>query len=336
MFRLRCVGATFFLAFIASGSAHASDALVEAAKQCTQYIPFFERQYGVPSHLLSAISSTESGRYHDGLRIVLPYPWAVNAEGKAYYFNSKSEAIAGVKKLQSQGIRSIDIGCMQVNLVHHPNAFGSVEQAFDPKSNVAYAASFLRNLYESEGSWRAATAAYHSKTPERGGQYVGRVFRSWETIISRLRLSRDSTVKQADAGFDGRDMIADLPKSSGIKKTAPAPKATITMVDSGTSEATGNQTEPVKMKVIHVSGRKRNNDIMVYKPKPDNAEPAAGANNDAITIARVDNARTMPVPNAKVMHMGGSKSSPVKVTGLSEATTTNLNNSSGPRFIFSD
>lgn len=314
-----------------SSPACAGDAQIEAAKLCTQYIPFYERQYGVPSHLLSAISSTESGRWHNALNIALPYPWAINAEGKAYYFNSKSEAVAGVKKLQAQGVKSIDIGCMQVNLIHHPNAFGSLEQAFEPKNNIAYAASFLRNLYESEGNWRKATASYHSRTPTLGSQYVSRVFRSWETIISRLRLSRDTTVQQADAGFDGQDMIPDTPKSAVVKNNSLKATSTVASVNSKAPAV-----KPVKMKVINVSDNsKRNSGVMIFKSQPETADASVIDVQKPITIARADTTKTMP-PNAKIVQLQGGKTTPVTFTTLSEPTKTNLQSSSGPRFIFSD
>lgn len=332
------VGAVVLLCSMVQSAYAVSDAQIAAAKLCTQNVPFYERQYGIPSHLLSAISSTESGRWHKELKIVLPYPWAINAEGKAYYFDSKAQAVAGVKKLQAQGVRSIDIGCMQVNLVHHANAFSSIEQAFDPKSNIAYGASFLRNLYESEGSWRKATAAYHSKTPSRGSQYVGRVFRSWETIISRLRLSRDATVKQADASFDGRDMMPNERKTSIVRNNT-TNTTTTAMLDTPT-ESKAPASKPIKMKVINVSNgsnNQRSNGIMVYKPTTlANADNNSLNTTAPITLAQADNAKTMPVPNAKIVHLGGSKTTSVKFTNLSEPTSSNLKTSSGPRFIFSD
>jgi soluble lytic murein transglycosylase-like protein len=67
-------------------------------------------------------------------------------------------------RLQGQGVRSIDIGCMQVNLLHHPQAFASLEAGFDPATNVAYAVRFLR-LPRAYRDWNQAVAMYHSATP---------------------------------------------------------------------------------------------------------------------------------------------------------------------------
>ncbi len=179
-----------FYAMPIPAKAQSVDPLIEGAKLCTRHLQRYETEYGIPSHLLSAIASTESGRYHEGLKIRLPWPWTINAEGKGYYFDTKEEAIAAVTKMRARGVESIDVGCMQVNIHHHPNAFISISQAFEPENNVAYAASFLRNLYQDEGSWKKAASDYHSKTPERGNQYVGLVYDSWFKIIDKLRNAR--------------------------------------------------------------------------------------------------------------------------------------------------
>jgi len=183
-----------------SSQAHAdADTLIEGAKLCTAHLPRYEREYGIPTHLLSAIASTESGRYHDGLKIRIPWPWTINANGKGYIFDSKAKAIAAVRRLKAHGVQSIDVGCMQVNIYHHPGAFASLDEAFEPQKNIAYAAGFLRGLYDEEGSWKKAAADYHSKTPGLGRKYVSEVYNSWYQIIDKLRAARlqvpDSSVE---------------------------------------------------------------------------------------------------------------------------------------------
>jgi hypothetical protein len=84
-----------------------------------------------------------------------------------------------VRRLQAEGVRSIDIGCMQVNLRHHPNAFASLEDAFDPTKNAAYAATFLVSLQEASKNWLQAAAHYHSHTPEFATAYQRRVMAAW-------------------------------------------------------------------------------------------------------------------------------------------------------------
>lgn len=93
---------------------------------------------------------------------------------------SAAAAVAFVVDARARQARSIDVGCMQISLLHHPHAFNSLEEAFDPAVNTAYAARFLSSLRDTTGSWGAAVAAYHSADPARGGPYRDRVFATWE------------------------------------------------------------------------------------------------------------------------------------------------------------
>ena len=102
--------------------------------------------------MLTAISLVESGRRGDDGK-VQSWPWTINAGGKGMFFASKQEAIAETRKLMDEGQRSIDVGCMQINLRYHPNAFKNLEEAFDPAANVAYGAQFLKSLHTLQGSW---------------------------------------------------------------------------------------------------------------------------------------------------------------------------------------
>jgi len=146
--------------------------------QCRQAIFTAERAAAVPPHLMAAIARVESGR-PDARGTVHPWPWTINAEGAGQYFPTKDAALAAVRTLQSRGVRSIDVGCMQVNLHHHPTAFASLEHAFDPAMNAAYAARYLTELYAATRDWTRATAFYHSATPDRGDSYQRRVAAVW-------------------------------------------------------------------------------------------------------------------------------------------------------------
>ena len=150
---------------------------------CRIAIASAERAAGVPAGLMSAIGVVESGRREAGREQAAPsaYPWTINAEGVGSFYASKAEAIAAVVALRAQGVRSIDVGCMQVNLMHHGTAFASLEEAFDPGANARYAATFLLRLLTQTGSWPAATAGYHSLTPELGEPYARKVLAVWRS-----------------------------------------------------------------------------------------------------------------------------------------------------------
>ena len=144
---------------------------------CYDAIRQVERQYDMPYQLLDAISATESGRYLNGK--TEGWPWTINVEGAGHYYDSKAEVIAAVEKFRKQGKKSIDIGCMQINLKHHPKAFSSLNQGFDPMNNVTYAAQFLLELKAKHKTWARAIAHYHSATPERQMIYKKRILTAW-------------------------------------------------------------------------------------------------------------------------------------------------------------
>lgn len=145
---------------------------------CRPAIAMAEAGAAIPPRLLSAIGRVESGRRGADGRLA-PWPWTINAEGQGHFFDSKAEAVAAVRALQARGVRSIDVGCLQVNLMHHPDAFASLDAAFDPGANAAYAARFLAQLHDQLGTWPKAAGAYHSQTPELGEDYRNRVLAAW-------------------------------------------------------------------------------------------------------------------------------------------------------------
>ncbi len=147
---------------------------------CRAAISEAERGANLPRGLLQAIGRVESGRRDPETGHFAPWPWTINAEGEGKYFPTREAAIAHVRQLQARGVRIIDVGCMQVNLHHHPNAFASLEQAFDPLTNARYAARFLTELNGGRADWRQAAGHYHSQTPERAGPYREKVLAAWE------------------------------------------------------------------------------------------------------------------------------------------------------------
>jgi hypothetical protein len=128
---------------------------------------------------MAAIGRVESGRRDPGTGEMGAWPWAINAEGAGSYFDNKADAIRAVLGLQAHGVRSIDVGCMQVNLLQHPTAFASLDMAFEPGVNADYAARFLVQLHNQTGDWVKATADYHSGNPWEGNPYAAKVTSIW-------------------------------------------------------------------------------------------------------------------------------------------------------------
>ena len=134
------------------------------------------RAPAMPPTLLPAIARVESGRLDPVVGRVRAWPWTINVEGQGSFFETKQDAIAAVQTVQARGQKSVDVGCMQVNLMFHPTAFPDLETAFDPEANATYAVRFLLALFAQAKDWGLATAYYHSQTQEFGEDYQRRVF----------------------------------------------------------------------------------------------------------------------------------------------------------------
>ena len=144
---------------------------------CRHYAAEAEKAHRIPRELMRAISLTESGRWDRKTRRHDPWPWTVTSGKRHWYLASKQAAIAQVEKLVREGVRNIDVGCMQINLHFHPKAFATLAMAFDPASNADYAARYLKGLRDKTKSWRLAVARYHSATPEFGSRYRAKVYK---------------------------------------------------------------------------------------------------------------------------------------------------------------
>ena len=142
---------------------------------CNGAIAAAERTHTAPHGLLGAIGQVESGRRDPLSGMVAPWPWTIDVEGEGHLYGTESEAIAAVRDFQAAGRRSIDVGCMQVNLLQHPDAFPTLEAAFDPITNARYAADLLDRLRAGVSDWMQAAGLYHSATPALAGPYRARV-----------------------------------------------------------------------------------------------------------------------------------------------------------------
>jgi hypothetical protein len=145
-----------------------------------------ERTYGIPKALLDSVSIVESGRYDQARRATIAWPWTIMAEGQGRFLPTKAEAVAEVKRLKAKGVKNIDVGCMQVNLMYHPQAFANLDDAFEPAHNVAYAARFLKGLYEATKHWPTAASYYHSQEPTRAATYRDKLMKVWTGATSAV------------------------------------------------------------------------------------------------------------------------------------------------------
>jgi hypothetical protein len=183
---------------------------------CLQKIRSEERAHRIPGGLLAAIGFTESGRTVTGQRTV--WPWTVNAEGEGHFFDSKDAAVKFVEGKLADGVESIDVGCMQINLQQHPDAFTSLDDAFDPGVNVAYGADFLKALHGQTNGWLAAARRYHSATPEKGEPYGELVLANWTGAAKQKEVAADTVVATA---AEPKPEAVQLASAAGFLRAQP-------------------------------------------------------------------------------------------------------------------
>ena len=169
-----------FAGIAAAGPGVVSEAPPETPTSlCAQAVAEVEARLGIPAQLLSAIALAESGRWDAKHRKSVSWPWTIYAEGHPHYPATKKSAIGAVRSMMARGVRNIDVGCLQVNLFYHPNAFDSLGSAFDPTINTTYAGDLLLRLKNTHRSWSRAIAFYHSSTRKFAIPYMRRVKKLW-------------------------------------------------------------------------------------------------------------------------------------------------------------
>jgi soluble lytic murein transglycosylase-like protein len=127
--------------------------------------------HNVPIGMLYAVGLSESG--HGGSL----QPYALNIDGRPDFEPSMADALRAFREAKLSGAKHIDVGCMQINHRYHGDSFEKLEDMFDPEKNVTYAAHFLSELKEREGTWTKAIARYHAGPNNIAAQkmYVCRV-----------------------------------------------------------------------------------------------------------------------------------------------------------------
>lgn len=167
------------LLFGNSASAQGQD----PASLCDQAAILAAENSDVPVEILLAVTRVETGRTSTGQ--LRPWRWTVNLDGKGYWFDDLDQAMAFADQQLGAGVENFDVGCFQINLRWHGAEFSTLADVFDPQTNAAYAAQFLSDLYASEGDWKQAVAAYHSRTPDLAAAYVQKV----QDVLAQLQTS---------------------------------------------------------------------------------------------------------------------------------------------------
>lgn len=152
----------------------------ERQSSLADYIDYLREvceQYNVPFNLMRAIIDQES-KYH---------VWAVNVEGKGYFFKTKAEAMDRVG--QSVG-RSFDLGLMQINVQWLRKFSLRAEDVIEPYVNILLGVYIMNeNLIAYGPTWRAV-AAYHTppdKNPNSAVAYAKNIWARYRKLDSEKK-----------------------------------------------------------------------------------------------------------------------------------------------------
>jgi soluble lytic murein transglycosylase-like protein len=209
-------------AVLALGFCARAEADIPPVQACAAAGRAAELAAALPADLLLSIGLVESGRADILTGRVAPWPWTVDVDGTGRFFADEGAAIAFVRLAESSGARDVDVGCFQISLADHPNAFATLVDAFDPTQNAGYAAAFLRRLQRRTGSWDSAIAAYHSATPDLGLPYERRVLAVWHGQSAAGRDVQDPyAILQAPAARLVHVYTLDDPPDAGLPAGLP-------------------------------------------------------------------------------------------------------------------
>jgi hypothetical protein len=151
---------------------------------CDDAARFASQSTGVPLSVLRAVALAETGQTKFDKDYYSAWPWTVQSGQKGHWFDNENAAIQFVQSLMAEQRTNIDIGCFQLNMRWHGQAFQSLDDMFSPRNNALYAAQFLQKLYSQTGDWRAAVGRYHSSDGDRAEAYVLRLKRLFESHLA--------------------------------------------------------------------------------------------------------------------------------------------------------
>lgn len=186
-----------------------AQARVDPALLCEQAISQAAARRRAPARLLHALAKVESGRKGR------PWPWTVNAGGEGRWFDDKASALKWAEEKLAAGVRSIDLGCMQINRIWHGDAFASLAEMLDPQANADYAARYLMELESETGDWMRAAGYYHSRTKEHFERYSALVASAYDALGAAPR--------QRPPSRSARPRTASTPSAPAVAPQRPEP-----------------------------------------------------------------------------------------------------------------
>ncbi|OEE38333.1 hypothetical protein A1QO_02840 [Vibrio genomosp. F10 str. ZF-129] len=137
------------------------------------------RKHSVPADVLFTIAHVES----NDPSIKMPCPFAMNFNGRPYYFQSQEKLLTAARYLLEHGHKNFDIGPVQVNWYWHNGSFKSIEEASDPYISLDVGTAYLRTKFNSEGNWVNAAGKYHApNNPVNAAKYEKKFVRMYKDL----------------------------------------------------------------------------------------------------------------------------------------------------------
>lgn len=132
-------------------------------------------------------------------------PWVVNNNStrKSTVFASKAEAVAAAVAAVGRG-ESVDMGLAQINSKNLPSLGLSVDQVFDPCTNIAAGSRILVAGYQRTGSLSGALSMYNTgrSDSKMGTTYAQKVFEHAGVQVAAIpggQLARLPTLEEKSA-----------------------------------------------------------------------------------------------------------------------------------------
>jgi soluble lytic murein transglycosylase-like protein len=143
--------------------------LAYSARQLSRIVCEIATKYDVSPYLVAAIIEKES----------LYWPWAVNMNGKGYYFKDKQTALEFVKRLNSY-----DLGLMQINSWWIRKFNLDVRELIEPENNILMGIFIIKECTLRMGNnLENILSCYHrGRINERGIRYARKVLEIYQTL----------------------------------------------------------------------------------------------------------------------------------------------------------
>jgi len=171
----------------------ASVSIPSTATAIPQFYHLYATKHGVPVEVFFSVIKTESGRTFSGR--YLPWPWTLNVNHKAYYYDNKRAAVLALQGFLQNPKNKIAVGLGQIYLPAHGKKFPNPLALLDPHVNLNFAAQLLKYEFTrakkkyGRSNWWTAAGRYHHPSKEKYAKpYREIVFRKCQKITDHCHL----------------------------------------------------------------------------------------------------------------------------------------------------